>query len=327
MDDVESQPETGHHIAQPTTPSPPTSPPPDTFDDALLASYGKRSSIPLDDEVTRLLKFNQSLLDAPGTRISTSPEALVEEFMSGPQLEDCLGLHDSMRSALVSQFASRDTALNDKVQRLREQYKALNDPWQIQCQRIDRLDDARRQKQAALAASEEAAVVSSRSSRRSANLGLFADAVRSDLEMEQVIATLGNEDLTDPNFLAIRNTATIPDMISVTDRWEEGCQYDDTNGIVSDPEKFFSPDVSLGHWSDEEKSIFLQQYASVPKQFGKIATFLPHKTAQQCVLYYYLNKKEINFRSILMRNGSRGRRGGGRRSGKQKGNALLADIR
>lgn len=328
--DVEEHPLTNGDIrmrSTPVTPTPPSSPPPDNFDEALFAKLAKLDGTSTRDDVELSLTRNHRLLNAPSTRLGTSACELVDEIMDAAQLERCLEKHETLRMAMVSRFSQCDMVLNDSIQRLRSQYKALNDQWLSQCQRLDRLDEIRKQKQAALAAAEEATVVSGRSSRRN-NLGLFADAVRSDLEMEQVIATLGNEDLTDPNFLAIRNTAIIPDMISVTDRWEEDCKYDDLNGIVADPEKFFDPYISLGHWSEEEQQIFQQQYAAAPKQFGRIAKCLPHKTAEQCVLFYYLNKQQVNFRALLARNGGgRGRRGGGRRGGKQKGNALLADIR
>jgi hypothetical protein len=53
---------------------------------------------------------------------------------------------------------------------------------------------------------------------------------------------------------------------------------------------------------------------------GKIADALPHKTADQCVLYYYRHKKTINFRAIALP----ARRRKGRRAG--KASRLMANL-
>lgn len=156
---------------------------------------------------------------------------------------------------------------------------------------------------------------------------MLGDAVRSDLEMEQIIASLGVEELTDPNHLALRNLATIPDMISVS-QGEVKYLFDDTNNLVADPYRFYDTSAGIDAWTDEEKEVFLEQFAANPKQFGIIASFLPSKTASQCVTYYYLNKKKnIDFRKVISLYAPGKRRRGGRRTDKRKGNALMADIR
>lgn len=57
---------------------------------------------------------------------------------------------------------------------------------------------------------------------------------------------------------------------------------------------------------------------------GKIADALAHKTAAQCVLFYYRNKKLVNFRTIVAQRGGGGRRKGGRRAG--KASRLMANL-
>jgi hypothetical protein len=144
--------------------------------------------------------------------------------------------------------------------------------------------------------------------------------------MEQIIASLGVEELTDPSYLAIKNVAKIPDMISVT----EGSVpylFDDTNNIVDDPSEFYGASSGQDYWTEEERDVFLNEFAAHPKQFGLIAQRLPNKTAAQCVTYYYLHKKQgVDFKKAVMQYGTSRRRKNGRAS-KQRGNALLADIR
>ena len=173
---------------------------------------------------------------------------------------------------------------------------------------------------------EEAAAASNlRTTRRTA--AVVGDTVRSDLEMEQIIATLGNEDMFDPAILATRNVAKIPDMISVT-HGQVMYTFDDTNNVVDDPASFYDPGPSVAAWTPAEEKILLEQYAATPKQFGKIAEALPNKTVRECVLYYYLHKKKlVDFRKAVTLFGRKGGRGGRARGTKKKGNALLADIR
>ncbi|KAF8190374.1 hypothetical protein K438DRAFT_1831967 [Mycena galopus ATCC 62051] len=164
--------------------------------------------------------------------------------------------------------------------------------------------------------------VSGRTTRRSA--ATLGDTVRSDLEMEQIIASLGYDEAMDPNILSTRNLAIIPDMISVTG--ETGYAYDDTNHLVENPSEYFAPCTGIHDWTDKEKEIFLDKYAAFPKQFGLIAESLPNKTASQCIDYYYLHKKKIiDFRRAVSQLAPNKR--GRRRTGRQKGNGLLSDIR
>lgn len=160
-----------------------------------------------------------------------------------------------------------------------------------------------------------------RTTRRSTAI---TDAVRSDFEMEQIIASLGNDDATDPNHLSMRNLAKVPDMISVVNG-EVDYLFDDTADRVENPSEYFASDTGIGEWTEAEKKIYLDKFAAHPKQFGVIADALPNKTAGQCVDYYYLHKKRlINFRQVVSQfaPNKRKRRG----MGKRKGNGLLADI-
>ncbi|KZS87267.1 hypothetical protein SISNIDRAFT_319528 [Sistotremastrum niveocremeum HHB9708] len=144
--------------------------------------------------------------------------------------------------------------------------------------------------------------------------------------MERVIAGLNNDNATDPNYLAADNLARIPDMISLT-MGDNVVLYDDSNGLIEDPHQFFDFGARPEVWTEEEKDIFLHQYALYPKQFGAIAKALENKSPADCVLFYYLHKKgHIDFRDAVTRFAPGRRRRGARKSGKQKGNALISDI-
>lgn len=191
----------------------------------------------------------------------------------------------------------------------------LHEQWLVHCSKLDDV--------AKTVALQEAAATAGRTTRRS--LATMGDAVRSDLEMEQIIASLGTEEMTDANILGAKNAAVIPDMI-VMEAGEIEYTFDDTNNEVDRPAEYYSPATCIEDWTDEEVEVFVEKFAEFPKQFGIIADFLPHKTTAQCVSFYYLHKhKHIDFRKVVARR-ARGvkRKRGGR---KHKSNGLLSDIR
>jgi hypothetical protein len=267
-----------------------------------------------EERVNPVLLTNLSIAKGGTSRLSS--EGLLSEFTQGQRLATRMHLFAQIEPSLVKSFASRQAALAAKTRRLREEYLSLHESWLAHCARLDGTPKT---------APEEALPPSGRTTRRSA--ATLGDTVRSDLEMEQIIASLGNDELTDPNQLSARNVATIPDMVSVI--YEQvDYLFDDTNNLVEDPRDFYGPHTGIHDWTDEEKAIFVDKFAAFPKQFGVIADHLPNKTAAQCVDYYYLHKKTtIDFRKVVTQLAPTKRRRGTRRTSKQKGNGLLADIR
>lgn len=259
--------------------------------------------------------FLANLATAESPSATVDPDDVIRDVFKGERLKTREDAFARARPSLQALFEQRQAFLAEKVQKLRGEYLALHQRWLVHCAKLDEVAKA--------AALEEAAATAGRTTRRSAALG---DAVRTDLEMEQIIASLGNEELTDANHLAARNAAVIPDMISV----EKGAvdyAFDDTNNPVEDTASFYTPNTCLEEWSEEEITILKEKYALYPKQFGIISDFLPLKTTAQCVTFYYLHKKTmIDFREIVAQHNQGKRRRGGRRD-KKKGNALLTDIR
>ncbi|KAL1695750.1 hypothetical protein GGG16DRAFT_99632 [Schizophyllum commune] len=285
---------------------------PSTFDDGLRAFvidhllYHDQTQA---DRIEAVLAGNLAITRPQvAYRVPTSPKTLVKEI-SEPiaQRPD----DDGIGTTLENLMENLNTMLTTKQQRLREEYLALNERWKRHCAKLD----AQAREMA------EPEITHGRSTRRNAALG---DTIRSDLEMEQIIASLSVDEATNPDIVSQRNQATIPDMISVT-QGHVPYSYNDNNLRVYDPEEYYAPETGIHDWSPEERDIMLRQYAQTPKQFGYIADKLPNKTAEQCVDFYYLHKKQLlDFRKAVTTYGPKKR--GGRRMGKRKGNALLADI-
>lgn len=279
-----------------------------------------------EERVNPVLMANRSIVQDTPFCSPTSPEALLREVTKGRRLESRMEAFVTTKPSLMARFTKHQEALSEKTERLREEYLSLHERWQAHCAKLDNKSNKKTNKDTP-ASTEEVVIPASsgRSTRRTA--AMLGDAVRSDLEMEQIIASLGVEELTDPNHLALRNLANIPDMISVS-HGEVNYVFDDTNNLVDNPIEFYDNSKGIDVWTDEEKEIFLEQFAANPKQFGIIASFLPSKTAAQCVTYYYLHKKKyVDFRKVISLYAPGKRRRGGRRTDKQKGNALMADIR
>ncbi|KAG6811408.1 hypothetical protein H0H92_007602 [Tricholoma furcatifolium] len=269
-----------------------------------------------DERVNPVLETNRAraTLNSQDICVST-PEEVVMEIMDGPRHLQKMERFAMIKESLVERLQKHQNVLTEKAELLKREYLALHERWLAHCAVLDGENKP--------AVEPEIVQPSGRTTRRSiANLG---DAVRSDLEMEQIIASLGNDDATDPNYLSLRNLATIPDMISVT-HGHVDYTFDDTNHYVENPSRYYGPLTGIDDWTVEEKAIFLDKFAAYPKQFGMIAEYLPNKTASQCVDYYYLHKKKIiNFRKVVSQYAPNKRKRG--RTGKKKSNALLADIR
>ncbi|KAF8311853.1 hypothetical protein DL93DRAFT_2046179, partial [Clavulina sp. PMI_390] len=165
---------------------------------------------------------------------------------------------------LSARFAADYDLLERKNAVLMEEYKAYYESWTHHRQRLDRLAAVRARKQGLLNGDEN----SGRGGRRGAIS--LADTARSDLELDQIMASLVNEDLTNPEILSRKNIATIPDMLVTTDPRQLEVMYDDRNGLVKDPEAFTRELLNPGFWTESEKKKFVDAYLATPKQFGRI---------------------------------------------------------
>lgn len=96
----------------------------------------------------------------------------------------------------------------------------------------------------------------------------------------------------------LRCTATLPDMI-LDDRERRFQAWDTRNGLVLDPAAEERAFKARNPWTDAEKRIFERRFLKHPKQFRKIASFLPNKNVNECVAYFYLSKLTVNYKKLL----------------------------
>ncbi|KIY47432.1 hypothetical protein FISHEDRAFT_45420 [Fistulina hepatica ATCC 64428] len=267
--------------------------------------------------IDEVLQANLSLTPHAEADRQRTAEDVVHEVMFRPRWDSRMEVFSRIKDCLGSCIEARRALISSKAERLCQEYVVRNEEWHSYCASLD--EQAR---QATAAIELVPPQQPGRTTRRSAAYLGLGNIIYSDLEMEQVIASIGYNEATDPILLAKRNMATIPDMISVTNGAVD-YTFDSDNLLVDDPHEHFATHTGIYDWTEEEKAIMLEHYGNTPKQFGLIADHLPYKTAEQCVQYYYLHKKKlVNFRKAVNK---RKRRGG--RMGKGKANALLTDIR
>ncbi|KDN36327.1 hypothetical protein K437DRAFT_265322 [Tilletiaria anomala UBC 951] len=271
---------------------------------------------------------------------SVFPDTYVEE---GPLWlrhdDECVkAVQNRVRSIEVH----RQKRLHVKIEQLRQQYRKLNDEWRVHCEHLNRWNERKERRSAVQTgtgtpAAEQDFIVSmmtlatSRTNRRNMNTGFagFGDAVRSEAEFLEILASLESADMQDPTMRAARTTATTPNMLLDPDSTKPIFNnYEDNNGFVADPVAFYFNKFDPDFWSDEERTVFLRKYALYPKQFGKIASFLEHKTTQQCVSFYYATKKLPNYdyKALAAARNRERKRKVRPKSKKAKGSALMADL-
>lgn len=258
------------------------------------------------------------------------------------------------KAQLFDQLTDRKKRLNEKVESLKKRYRSINEEWKLHCSRLDRIAERRELLRrppvntpagtpGAFGVEDPspgaggggmlgASLSTGRANRRREQAGFagFGDAVRSEAEFLEILASLENADMQDPNMRAARTTATAPDMFIDPDSDHlMKLRYDDVNGFVADPVGFYLDEFDPDVWSEEEKAIFARRYALWPKQFGKIAQALPHKTPAQCVRYYYLNKKVPgnDFKALAAARNRERKRKARVKPKKAKGSALMADLK
>ncbi|KAF9317983.1 hypothetical protein BG003_011943 [Podila horticola] len=260
----------------------------------------------------------------------------VEDY---PFYQENINRHDRLRSAMLKNMAAKAVALDEKELNLKREYKQH---WEIWTKKVEKLDKQKEKMSSAPAPTTreedqvgETPVFTTRNRR-----GAYtSDAVRSEAELLEIIQSLENADMRNPDVRASRTAATVPPMI-LDPYVREHVHYYDYNHLVTDPAKYYRLGPVTDVWSETEREIFTKRYLNYPKQFGKIAAGIEGKTASQCVLFYYREKKKIGFKDMLSNRGRKRKNNGGKRKEKaiqppsptgqpgkkHKGSALIEDI-
>lgn len=188
----------------------------------------------------------------------------------------------NFKHSLAKYIDRNRAALAEKDTELRKEYDFMYEEWQA---KIIKWEEEQMQK-------------SFRSSRQNPSRGIQR---RSIGEFGNDLDNNGGFDQYDydaaDDFRYLKTLAIIPPML-LDQRIREVYRYLDGNRTFEDSLHSIRLSNNENPWTEEEKKIFLKKYLDFPKEFGRIAAFLPNKTFQDCILFYYLNKKSLKLRSL-----------------------------
>ncbi len=113
--------------------------------------------------------------------------------------------------------------------------------------------------------------------------------VRSDLEERLAIATLQAVE-------AVKSMTTLPTQVVATERTSRWVKdYRDWNRLVADPKAAFEMSDVFRPWSQREKDVFAEKFLLYHKDFARIAKFLPNRTVQEIVKFFYSVQRSEEF--------------------------------
>ncbi len=92
----------------------------------------------------------------------------------------------------------------------------------------------------------------------------------------------------------LRTLAIVPAMIVDPDR--KKLKFIDNNRLVEDSIAAYKEYRSRHLWSEEEEEIFVKYYLKYPKDFVRIASYLPNKSTKDVIYYYYNHKMRLNLK-------------------------------
>ncbi|CAM9863668.1 unnamed protein product, partial [Sphacelaria rigidula] len=159
--------------------------------------------------------------------------------------------------------------------------------------------------------------MSSRAERRGHRR--MSDVVRTDLEEAEVVKTLEEKHKEEERIR--KGAVDVPSMLTEVERRQLPEYVDEwnsrgtTDGLPArcaglDPELPCEPGCNCAAvaererkrsnlWTDVEKCIFLDKFLQHPKNFMRISSFLPRKSPEDAVQFYYDSKTSIDYKGLL----------------------------
>jgi Myb-like DNA-binding domain len=217
-----------------------------------------------------------------------------------------ISVDPKIRSVLVERIRTKQAVIKYRESLLRDRYEYLHDKWQLKVKKLT-LKANMKASEIHQSPSKTNLLEDSYNSRTSRRTGFADGVVRSEAEWQDALQLLGFT--TEEQEARIRERCVKePDMIS-----DRSLAYADTNNLVLDPAAdlaAFNEQMDL-KWSEHEKDEFKRNLIVFDKNFNKLATFLPRKSTQDCVQYFYREKINLRFKQLIrrsMQGQGRGRR-------------------
>ncbi|KAM9329222.1 nuclear receptor corepressor 2 [Gastrophryne carolinensis] len=299
--------------AKPLEPEKPISPPPIESKHRSLVQI-------IYDENRKKAEAAHRILEGLGPHVELP---LYNQPSDTKQYHENIKINQTMRKRLILYFKRRNHARKQWEQKLCQRYDQLMEVWEKKVERIEN-NPRRRAKESKIREYYEKQFPEIRKQRElqermqsrvgQRGSGLSLSAARSEHEVSEIIDGLSEQEvrrlLCISNMVLalllqnlekqMRQLAVIPPMLF--DAEQQRIKFINMNGLMDDPMKVYKERQVMNMWSEQEKDTFREKFIQQPKNFVFIASFLDRKTVSECVLFYYLTKKNENYKSLVRRN-------------------------
>ncbi|XP_073532257.1 nuclear receptor corepressor 2 isoform X5 [Phyllobates terribilis] len=282
--------------AKPLEPERPLSPPPTESKHRSLVQI-------IYDENRKKAEAAHRILEGLGPHVELP---LYNQPSDTKQYHENIKINQTMRKKLILYFKRRNHARKQWEQKLCQRYDQLMEAWEKKVERIEN-NPRRRAKESKIREYYEKQFPEIRKQRElqermqsrvgQRGSGLSLSAARSEHEVSEIIDGLSEQENLERQ---MRQLAVIPPMLF--DAEQQRIKFINMNGLMDDPMKVYKERQVMNMWSEQEKDTFREKFMQQPKNFVFIASFLDRKTVADCVLFYYLTKKNENYKSLVRRN-------------------------
>uniref|UniRef100_W5MFZ2 Nuclear receptor corepressor 2 n=1 Tax=Lepisosteus oculatus TaxID=7918 RepID=W5MFZ2_LEPOC len=282
--------------AKPQEPERPLSPPPSEAKHRSLVQI-------IYDENRKKAEEAHRILEGLGPRVELP---LYNQPSDTKQYHENIKINQAMRKKLILYFKRRNHARKQWEQKFCQRYDQLMEAWEKKVERIES-NPRRRAKESKVREYYEKQFPEIRKQRElqermQSRVGqrsgaLSSSAARSEHEVSEIIDGISEQENSEKQ---MRQLAVIPPMLF--DAEQQRIKFINMNGLMDDPMKVYKDRQVMNMWSEQEKDTFREKFIQHPKNFGLIASFLERKTVADCVLFYYLTKKNENYKNIVRRN-------------------------
>eukprot|EP00064_Thunnus_orientalis_P018969 superscaffoldBa00004555_g19078 len=286
--------------AKPVEPEKPVTPPP--------VEHKHRSIVQIIyDENRKKAEEAHKILEGLGPKVELP---LYNQPSDTKVYHDNIKTNQVMRKKLILFFKRRNHARKQREQKICQRYDQLMEAWEKKVERMEN-NPRRKAKDSRTREYYERQFPEIRKQREQQErfqrvgqrgTGLSATIARSEHEISEIIDGLSEQE---NNEKQMRQLSVIPPMMY--DSEQRRVKFINMNGLMDDPMKVYKARQFMNVWTEHEKEIFKEKFVQHPKNFGLIASYLERKCVADCVLYYYLTKKNHNYKTLVRRNYGRRR--------------------
>uniref|UniRef100_A0A674PDY8 Nuclear receptor corepressor 2 n=1 Tax=Takifugu rubripes TaxID=31033 RepID=A0A674PDY8_TAKRU len=230
------------------------------------------------------------------------------------QYHENIKINQAMRKKLILYFKRRNHARKQWEQKFCQRYDQLMEAWEKKVERIEN-NPRRRAKESKVREYYEKQFPEIRKQRELQERmqsrvaqrggGLNSSAARSEHEVSEIIDGISEHENTEKQ---MRQLAVIPPMLF--DAEQQRIKFINMNGLMDDPMKVYKDRQVMNMWSEQEKDTFREKYLvwvlfsffDFLLNIWSPMDFLLFQTVAECVLFYYLTKKNENYKNIVRRN-------------------------